>query len=479
MGSIWETGVTLPEREPLGKDIQTDVCVIGGGMAGILTAYYLQQKGQDVVVLEAGRVGCGQTKNTTAKITAQHALRYGMLLEKIGPHAARQYAEANRQAIDQFEALIGELGIDCGFSRRPAYLYATQDAAPLQQELEAAKKLGFSAAFTQDTELPFPVAGALRFDNQAQFQPLAFLAAVADKLTVYERTMARAVHENRVETDGGTVTAKAVVMATHYPFINVPGYYFLRMHQERSYVLALQGAPVLHGMYLGVEPDGYSFREYDGLLLFGGSQHRTGENSAGGKYRALQDAASQYYPGARVAAQWPAQDCIPLDGIPYIGQYAEDTQSLYVATGFQKWGMTTSMVAAQLLSEELAGKRPPYADVFSPHRFHLAASAKALWADGKQSVKGLARGFLGLPRGLADDLPSGHGGIVEVEGQKVGVYKDDSGEVFVVSAQCPHLGCQLEWNPDERSWDCPCHGSRFDHTGQLLDNPAMEDLDRA
>lgn len=241
-------------------------------------------------------------------------------------------------------------------------------------------------------------------------------------------------------------------------------------------MLALRGAARLKGMYYGTDPDGVSLRPCGDLLLLGGGKHRTGENSAGGRYRGLEEQAERLFPGASQAAHWSAQDCISMDGVPYIGPYASAAPNWYVATGFGKWGMTGSMVSALLLSGLLTGERDPDGAVFDPGRMDLRASAANLWEDGKQAVKGLCRSAFEPPRAAVEALTPGHGGIVEVEGEKLGVYKTEDGEVFTVSARCPHLGCQVEWNPDEKTWDCPCHGSRFDFHGRLLDGPAQKGL---
>ncbi len=266
------------------------------------------------------------------------------------------------------------------------------------------------------------------------------------------------------------------MIATHYPFINAPGYYFTRMHQERSYVIALEQGAELDGMYLSVDGNGLSWRNSDNLLLLGGGQHRTGENRQGGRYQQLEQAAKSFYPGCREVARWSAQDCITPDQVPFIGQFAASHPGLYVATGFNKWGMTSAMVAAMLLEQALLGKEEPEWGIFSPQRFPPVKAGAALLTEGLAAAKGLAKSFLSPPRATLDALPCGHGGVVECNGEKVGVYKDEQGKTFVVNIHCPHLGCQLEWNPDEKSWDCPCHGSRFDYQGNCIDNPAQQDL---
>ena len=473
MKSIWSQNTEIAPRQPLEGDLETDVCVIGAGMAGVLAAYLLQEQGFRVAVLEASRIGSGQTKNTTAKITCQHGLIYAALIKNFGEALARQYAAANQEAIGQYRQMIQDENISCQFEETNAFLYSEKDDAPLLQELAAAQKLGIDARMAAQTGLPFAVKGALCFPGQAQFEPLAFLKAVSSRLTIYENTRAENLSENTVITNRGRVRAKYIVFATHYPFLNAPGYYFMRMHQERSYVLALSGAQNVGGMYYSIDPGGYSFRNFQNLLFLGGQNHRTGENDAGGRYEGLRQAARRLFPEASEAACWSAQDCVTLDGVPYIGRFSKDMPHVYVATGFHKWGMTTSMAAATIIRNEICKKDNPHAKVFSPRRFDFSASAKTMLEDGLKSVKGLAMGAFHIAPEALQNLPKGHGGIVNADGERAGVYKDDDGKIFVVRAKCPHLGCELSWNPDEKSWDCPCHGSRFDYMGNLIDNPAQ------
>lgn len=480
MESVWKQEVQIREHPRLRGDLEVEAVVIGGGLAGILTAYFLQRRNVKTVVMEAARIGSGQTQNTTAKITAQHNLIYHKLIRAFGEEKARQYAEANQRAIGEYRRLVGELGIDCALEDRPAYLYCREEEHVhlLEEETDAAKRLGIHAELTLHTTLPFSVAGAVKFHDQAQFQPLRFLQALAKCLTIYEQTRVITVEDQRVITDSGTVKAKHIIFATHFPFLNHPGYYFARMHQERSYVLALEKAAQLDGMYLGIDGDKLSFRNYGNYLLLGGGGHRTGENSAGGQYAHLREWAAQFYTGSTEVAHWSAQDCMTLDGVPYIGQFAASQPHWYVATGFGKWGMTSSMVSAALISDQVAGIQHPCAEVFSPLRFTVTASMKTLLTEMGQAVKGIGRRVFTLPDTDVQALPVGHGGVVDSQGEKVGVYKDEQGKIHVVSTRCPHLGCQLEWNPDEKSWDCPCHGSRFDYHGDLLNNPAQTPLER-
>ena len=328
MESVWMSGSKIRKRDPLPGDMEAPVAVIGAGLAGILTAYYLKKEGIRAVVLEADRIGSGQTKNTTAKITSQHNLIYSLLIRTFGSRMAEHYAAANEAAVGEYERLVREKGIDCDFVRCPAYLYSQSGAELLKREAEAAESLGIRASFETDCELPFSVAGVTMFARQARFHPLKFLAKMAEEVEVYEQSKVLKVEDRRVETDRGTVTAEQVVFAAHYPFINVPGYYFARMHQERSYVIALEGAGSIEGMYLGIDPSGLSFRSCGDLLLLGGGSHRTGVNptdktGAGCRYGMLQNRAQEMYPGCRDAYRWSAQDCMTLDGVPYIGRFPD------------------------------------------------------------------------------------------------------------------------------------------------------------
>lgn len=476
MESIWSKTADLPEYQTLNGNLKTEAAVIGGGIAGMLTARLLKEAGVDAVVLKAGRIGSGQTKNTTAKITSQHGMIYHKFIVDFGKEKAAQYAAANEAAIGEYRRLIEQYQISCHFRNTFSCLYSVEDAEKMRLEAEAAKSLGIDASFITETELPFSVKGAVRFRGQACFHPLEFLKGISEGLTVFENSRVLSVKGKELRLETGTVTADHVIFASHYPFVNVPGYYFMRMHQERSYVLVLGGTGPMEGMYLGADGDQLSFRGEENLLLFGGGGHRTGENRTGGKYAFLRKKAKEFWPDCKEEAFWSAQDCITLDNVPYIGRFSEEEPDWYVATGFKKWGMASSMVSAMLIRDKIIGKENPNGEIFSPQRFTPGASARTFLEDSLHTVQGLSRRILAPPRASTEAVPKGHGGIVEYDGQKAGVYKDEDGNVYAVSAKCPHLGCQLEWNPDEKSWDCPCHGSRFDYRGNLMDNPAQENL---
>ena len=476
MKSVWSESCKFRKREALNKDIKTDVLVIGAGIAGILTAYMLKQKGREVVVIDAAEIASGNTKNTTAKITSQHDLIYSKLITEFGEEKARQYAKANERAIKKYKEIIEDKRIECDFEEKPAYVYSLNEVDVLKEEVEAAKKLGIDAEFVQEANLPFKINGAVKFNNQAQFNPLKFLRGISNELVIYENTRALEIKENLVVTSGGNITANNIVVATHYPIMNAPGYYFMKMHQERSYVLALENTSEIDGMYIDLNKEGYSFRTYNNLLLLGGISHRTGENEEGGSYDELRKVAKRLYPKAKEKYYWSAQDCMTIDGIPYIGRYSSETPNIYVATGFNKWGMTSSMVSAMIISDMISEKENDFSEIFSPRRFDLSLSINNIANDLIETAKNFIAQKVSIPSSEIEHIKNGHGGIIEYNGEKVGVYKNKDGKEFFVSTKCTHLGCQLSWNADELTWDCPCHGSRFDYKGRLIGSPATKDL---
>lgn len=476
MKSVWSESCKFRKREALNKDIKTDVLVIGAGIAGILTAYMLKQKGRDVVLIDAAEIASGNTKNTTAKITSQHDLIYSKLITEFGEEKARQYAKANELAIKKYKEIIEDKRIECDFEEKPAYVYSLNEVDVLKEEMEAAKNLGIDAEFVQEVNLPFKIKGAVKFNNQAQFNPLKFLKGISNELVIYENTRALEIKENLVVTSGGNITANNIVVATHYPIMNAPGYYFMKMHQERSYVLALENTSEIDGMYIDLNKEGYSFRTYNNLLLLGGISHRTGENEEGGSYDELRKVAKRLYPKAKEKYYWSAQDCMTIDGIPYIGRYSSETPNIYVATGFNKWGMTSSMVSAMIISDMILEKENDFSEIFSPRRFDLSLSINNIANDLIETAKNFIAQKVYIPSSEIEHIKNGHGGIIEYNGEKVGVYKNKEGKEFFVSTKCTHLGCQLSWNADELTWDCPCHGSRFDYKGRLIGSPATKDL---
>ncbi len=430
MKSIWNITAECPHFESLNGDIDVDVLIVGGGITGILCAYMLHEAGVDYALIEADKICKGITQNTTAKITVQHGMIYDKLIREFGTRKARLYYEANDNALGEYRRLCA--GIDCDFEESDAYLYSTDSKSKIDKEAVAYQKIGIKAEQKIDLPLPFPVAGALCVKAQAQFNPLKFLYEISKNLRIYEGTKAIEFAPGEVTTNRGRVRAKKIIIATHFPIINKHGLYFVKMYQHRSYVLALKNAPKLNGMYIDENKKGLSFRNYGEYLLLGGGSHRTGKK--GGNWRELEEFAAEHYPGAEEVCRFATQDCMTLDGVPYVGRYSRGSDDLYVATGFGKWGMTSSMVAAMILRDEMLGKQNPYAEVFSPSRSIL-------------------RPQLAL-----------------------NVFETAVNLLTPTAPRCPHLGCALKYNKAEHTWDCPCHGSRFTESGKLIDNPATDDI---
>ena len=426
--SIWKEFSEKKNFEKLNDNLECDVLVIGGGMAGILTAYYLQKVGRNVVLVEAHTIGSGMTANTTAVITAQHDTMYKDMIANNGFDVAKDYLYANLQAVENFKQLVEDEQIDCDFEITPSYLYSHKHS--LEDEVKALHKLGYEAELVQDIDLPFEIKNAVKFKDMAQFHPLKFLYAMAEKLTIYEHTMVKKIDDHTAYFDGGNIKFKQAVVASHFPFVNKHGMFFIKMYQARSYVMAIENADAIGGTYIDDREEGFYFRQYGDLLLVGKGEHRTGM-----KTRAINELKAfkeRYYPDAKMRCMWANQDCITLDDIPYIGEYG-NMPDVYVATGFNLWGMTGSMVSANILCEKLCGMENIYEKTFATKRCFLKP----------QLFANLGMALLNM--------------------------------VYPSVKRCPHLGCALKYNKLEHSWDCSCHGSRFEENGKLINNPALKD----
>lgn len=476
MTNIWKDTTNLGEYPKLTVKKKCDVVVIGGGITGLLVAYKLQKSNKQVILLEANTIASGQSSKTTAKITYLHNLIYDSMIKNVSLQGAKQYVDANKQTIDEYEEIINELKIDCDFKRCSSVLYTHLDTNKILKEKKALDQLNIDSTIVHEIEIPIDIKAGLKVDNQAVFNPLKFMDGLSKELNIYENSKVIKVEDNVVYTKEGEVEATQIVFATHFPIRDVPGFYFLRMHQERSYVVAISNVANIKDTYYCIDKDTLSFRGYDNSILVGGEKHRTGENSKGNRYKKLTDKAKAIWPNCKVECEWSAQDCMSIDKIPYIGQYSKGKPNWYVASGYNKWGMTTSLVAANIITNMICDIDYSKYDVFNSLRFNVKASYKDMYEQTRQTIKAVYRENLVLPNDTLDQLPRGHGGIIDYDNNKIGVYKDENDEYYLVNTRCPHLGCQLEWNPDDLSWDCPCHGSRFSYKGELIDNPAQEDL---
>ena len=398
MGSFWSETAIRKARPSLEGDITTDVLIVGGGICGILTA--------------------------------QHGFIYADQIKRFGIEKACMYYEANTKAIQRYRKLAKQF--PCDFEDTTAYVYTTNNRRQLECEATAYGALGISTRIQENPPLPFKTVGALAMEGQAQFHLLKLLYALADELDVYENTFVSKIKGQTAITSRGIIKANHIMLATHYPLINIPGLYFMKLYQHRSYVIALKNAPIPGGMYVDHQENGHSFRSYGNLLFIGGGDHKTGKK--GGGYAEIRALAKQAYPHAAEKYHWATQDCMTLDKVPYIGQLRAGSENLYVATGFNKWGMTGAMVAAELLTDLVVSGQSKLAELYCPQR---PMASRQLFINIGAAAKGLLS--IGKPR-------------------------------------CAHMGCKLHWNAGEKSWDCACHGSRFDKEGHVINNPAKKGI---
>lgn len=429
MNSLWTETTEKPQLSSLSGNTKTDLLIVGGGLTGLLCAYMLEEAGVDYLLIESDEICRGITQNTTAKITAQHGLIYDKIIEKYGVEAARQYYLANSQAVEDYKKLCRKFG--CPFETQDAFVFSQNHKTKLLNEIAAYRKIGIPARLETEISLPFSIAGAVRLQNQGQIHPLKLLYRLSEKLNIKEHTKLINLAPNEATTNRGKISFKKAIIATHFPIINKHGAYFLKMYQHRSYLIALEGAPQVEGMFVDEDMKGLSFRNYGKHLLLGGGGHRTGKK--GGGWAELEKFARRHYPKAAIPHRWAAQDCITLDGLPYVGAYSKNTSNLFVATGFNKWGFTSSLVAAKLLRDLVTEKQNPLAPLLSPSRSILHPQ---LLVNGAEAILNL---------------------------------------ITPTTPRCPHLGCALKYNKQEHSWDCPCHGSRFTEEGKLICGPATDD----
>ncbi|MBR7133125.1 MAG: FAD-dependent oxidoreductase [Clostridia bacterium] len=432
MKSVWNEGIKYPQFKTLKGDITADVLIIGGGIAGILCAKKLADEGIDYVLLEANRILNGNTQGTTAKITVGHGLIYSKTEKSYGTEFAKKYYQANKKAMEKLFELAERY--PCDFETKDLYIYSKDNPLKLKDEYKVLKEIGAEAELCQTKELPFATASAVKHTSQGQFNPLKMLYKIAVELNIYENSHVHKIKENTAFCADGTVTFKKVIFAAHFPFVNRMGLYYAKLYQNRSYAAAIKNAAKYDGMYVDENDGGFSFRNYKEYLIVAGGGAKTGK-SGGGFYELERD-LKKFYPDCEITHKFAAQDCMSLDGIPYIGRYSLLKDNYFVATGFNKWGMTSAMAAADLLCDMVKGKPNEFSELFNPHRsiFH------------KQLLLNIGSSAVNL---LTPSVP-----------------------------RCSHLGCALKWNKQERVWECPCHGSRFTEKGDILDNPAVKGINR-
>ncbi|MDS0478114.1 FAD-dependent oxidoreductase [Natrinema sp. 1APR25-10V2] len=490
--SLWMETTSETAYDALDDDLEVDVAVIGGGIAGITTAAELKAAGKSVAVVERDRILEGVTGHTTAKLTALHGLIYDHLIEYFGEQQARQYAEANSAAIDHVESTVKDRDLDCNFERTPAYTYtdSSNERQKIEDEVDAAQQLDLPASLQESTDLTFEIEAAIRLDDQAQFHPRKYLLALAEEISgeegyVFEGTTATDVEDGNpceVSTDRGSITADAVVVATHFPVFDRARYYE-RLYPKRSYVLAvrLQGDPPT-GMYYKPDDPYFSVRPYpageESMVLAGGQNHRTGHSdSTVDRYRNLEQETFDRLNVDEIVYRWSTQDFVSIDRVPFIGPLGPQSENVYTATGFGGWGMTNGVVAGMLLSELIVDGQSEWEYIYRPMRFNETASADAFLDHNQHDVKHYLDDYTEHPQsGGVESVEQGSGAVLDLDEGLTAVHRDEDGETQSVSAICSHMGCLVYWNDGERSWDCPCHGSRFDCDGSVLNGPANNPL---
>lgn len=491
----------------LNKDIETDICIIGGGITGVTTAYYLNQYKIRNVILEKDRICQKTSGHSTAKITSQHGLFYKYLIDSQGTEFAKGYYEANQQAIENIAQIIQKEKIECEFERQPAYVFTQkiEDVQKIKDEVTAVKSFGGNANYVeaQDIEINkinkendnrIKALAAIEFPMQAQFNPYKYVSELAKKCEqghteIYENSKVIDIEEEEKEysvqlENGMKVKTKYIVIATKYPIINFPGFYFLKMYQSTSNVIVIDPKTALfEGMYINSEDPTISLRTIreneKKLLAIAGFDHKTGAKiDLQDGYNYLEKIAKRMYPNCEIKYRWNTEDCISLDKIPYIGEFSNTMPHVYVATGYNKWGITSSNIAANIIVDKIMERENPYEDIFKATRLEPIKNHKEVGNVLKESIYSLVFNKMNMPKEEIEQIQNGQGKIVEIKGKKVGVYKNEQGEIFKVKPICKHLGCELSWNNLDKTWDCPCHGSRYTYKGELIYGPSVKDIEK-
>jgi glycine/D-amino acid oxidase-like deaminating enzyme/nitrite reductase/ring-hydroxylating ferredoxin subunit len=491
--SLWIATTPSTSFPALSGDVDVDVVVVGAGITGITCALLLKRAGKSVALLEMKRVARGASGYTTAKLTSGHRLIYTALEEKFGHEGARLYAEANETAIALVESLVTEYGIDCDLERKPNYVYAerSEGAGQIEEEAAAARRAGLPASVVTDTTLPFPVTAAVCLPDQAQFHPRKYLLALTDRIAgdgshVFEQTRALDVVQGSpciVETDGGRVLAGDVVLATHLPFED-KGFFFAKAYPRRSYAVAapLEDERAPEGMFINIEEPVRSVRtawsEQGRCMIVGGEGHKPGqEDDTRQCYTRLEEWAREWFGVERIAFRWSTQDFVSVDRVPFVGPLVPGGDHVWVATAYGKWGMTNGTAAASILADRLAGRESSSRNVFDSSRLGSVLT-KELVTENAGALRHLLGDRLSLPGVEAlERLSPGEGVVVRLDGENQAVSRTDAGDLLTVSAACTHMGCLVAWNTAERTWDCPCHGSRYLPDGTVIEGPAVQDLE--
>lgn len=483
----------LPAFDKLREDAQTEIAIVGGGITGITAGYLLAKEGFKVAILEAGNILNGTTGHTTAKVTAQHGLIYDELISHFGVEKAKLYYQASADALNFVRNTVTEKQIECDFSNEEAIIYAVSEeyAQKVDKERQAYEKLGIPHGIKESIPFNINTTAVLSMFDQSQFHPVKYLKKLLKDFVdlggiVYENTTAADIEEGSlpdvVTRDGYRLKCKYVIAASHFPFADMKGFYFSRLSPERSYVLGVKiKEDFPGGMYYSADSPTRSLRytPYNGdkLILVSGDSHKTGHGPDTMKhYEALEVFAEEVLGITDYPYRWSAQDLYTLDKVPYIGPITSKQKNIFVATGYRKWGMTNGTAAAMLIKDQIMERDNPYAELFTPSRFQADPSIKKFIAANTDVAGQLIKGKLEFVPKETGDLSNDEGGVVMIKGKRTGAYRDPEGSLHLVDTTCTHMGCECEWNHGDRTWDCPCHGSRFSYDGTVVEGPAAKPL---
>jgi len=496
LNTYWLDSTPASSYPKLENDHAADILVIGAGMTGLTAAYLLAKKGRKVTIIDSGNIWSGETGRTTAHLTEEFDAGYAQIEKLHGEKNAKLMLKSQRAALQFIDETVRELNVDCEFSRVDAYLFLhpTDKKESLQEELETLHRIGWPEVQMTEAAIPgFEKGPCLRFPNQAQFHPLKYLAALAAEVitqggVIFSNTRAQAVESGKVTTaDDHTITAAEIIVATHSPIKNI--LFFLKEAAYRTYVIGAEipKGSVARALYWdtgsqGVDNDPYHYvrvtakNETSDLLIAGGEDHKTGQaDDAAERFKKLEYWTKKRFPmmGA-VEYRWSGQVIEPVDGLPYIGK-SPHHKNLYIATGYSGNGMTNGTLAGMILTDLILGVKNKWEGLFNPTRKTLHSSLEFV-KENLNMAKVLVTDRLRKETASAEDLAPGEGAIVQKGVHKIAAYRDEDGKLSECSATCTHLGCVVQWNTAEKTFDCPCHGSRFTGEGQVITGPALTNL---
>lgn len=468
----------------LQSNIEVDVAIIGGGLSGLMCAYELIKRGKKVCILEGKEIGSGETSRSSAIITFAHDLIYDKLICKHGISKAKQYYEYSKKGIEIIEKIINDNGIDCDYHKCDYFLYAKDEkgSKKLLKEQKAYALFNEYTEIINNIEIPYQITAALKIKNQGYLNPFKFihcLALIIEKKggLIYENTHIVNKPVNSIlKHENYEVKAKHFIIATHFPYLVFPGLYFLKMYQHRSYNIVFETKDKISNVYEDINMKGFEYRPVNDGIMCLGANVKTGKYHNQSKYQIVEEEVKKRFNldnDVRIK-RFSAQDCITFDYLPFVGKYSKFYKDTYIITGFNKWGFTNSACAAQIISDLIDHRK--IVNPFNPSRLYFIKSPLHTLSHVTEVLWSFINLILNVDAKKIKNIKKGEGAIIRRRGLRAGIYKDHDGRVYMVNGSCAHMGCALKWNKDELTWDCPCHGSRFDIHGNIVDNPTKKGL---